>query len=214
MSDDEILNENEDQPTHALIEKIKDGALDPRTLGKDTRQQCVELFIFEGYGISAIAQILKRSDKTIKRDLEEIRERNALNPDPDFARRQIGEMVMSARINRAHLMRLARSKAGKISEKAQAEYYAHRISVELVEKLQSLGYLPSQPHAIVGELYHHIDDRILDSISTQVVEMEGMISQSGEVPALVHEELKKAKELTQKMITAKDAKNKEVSNEA
>lgn len=214
MLDNETQQENEDQPTHSLIEKIKDGSLDPRTLGKDMRQQCVELFQFEGYGIPAIAQILKRSDKTIKRDLAEICERNQLKPDLDFVWRQVGEMVMYARINRAHLMRLARSKTGKTSERAQAEYYAHRVSLELIERLQSLGYLPSQAQAIVGDFYHYVDDGVIDSISAQAAEMEEMIAQAGEVPALVHEELNKVKELTKKMNAAKTTKPTEDKNEA
>lgn len=213
MPDDKTPNKKEDQPTHALIEKIKDGSLDPSTLGKEMRQQCVELFQIEGYGIPAIAQILKRSDKTIKRDLADICERNKLNPDPDFVLRQVGEMVMYARIHRAHLMRLARAKTGKTSEKAQAEYYAHRVNLELMERLQSLGYLPSQAQEIIGDFYHHVDEKVVDTISAQVVEMEEMIAQSGEVPAIVHEEIKKAKAMTQKMISAKAEKEKEDKDE-
>jgi len=214
MPSDKTLNKKEEQPTHTLIEKIKDGSIDPGTLGKEMRQQCVELFLLEGYGIPAIAQILRRSDKTIKRDIIDIHERNRIKPDPDFVSKQVGEMVMYARIHRAHLMRLARAKTGKTSEKAQAEYYAHRVNLEVMERLQSIGYLPSQAQAIVGDFYHHVDDKVIDSISAQVVEMEEVLAQAGEVPALVQEEMKKAKALTQKMAAAKAEKPKEEKDEA
>lgn len=201
MSDDKTMNKNKDQPTHALIEKIKDGNLDPSTLDKDMRQQCVELFQLEGYGISAIAQILKRSDKTIKRDLADICERNKLRPDPELIFRQVGEMVIYARINRAHLMRLARVKTGKTSEKAQAEYYAHRVNMEVIERLQSLGYLPSQAQVIIGDFSHHVSidgEKSFEELRCEIIEVEKVYKECGEFPEEKASELNMLKEKIEK----------------
>jgi hypothetical protein len=45
-----------------------------------------------------------------------------------------------------------------VQEKAQAEYYAWKVESEMMERLQTLGYLPSAPQKIVGDIYHHNDD--------------------------------------------------------
>lgn len=153
---------NEDQPLLSLIQEIKSGTMDPKVLPVELRQQIVETLMFEGYAVSQIAQLLNRSEKTIQRDLNQIRSKNALKPSVDLAKQMIGELVIKARTHNAHLMRLARSKGGNISEKAQAEYAAWRVSKELVEKLQTLGYLPLRPQEIVGDLFHHFDDQGLD----------------------------------------------------
>lgn len=129
---------------HTLLARIKDGSLDPAALPKDARQAAVEMLLGEGHAVPAIAQLLQRSDRTIKRDIQEIVERNALSPDPDLARQIVGEMVWRARLHHAHLVRLARAKEATPSEKAQSEFMAWRVQKELVERLQSLGYLPSR----------------------------------------------------------------------
>ncbi len=83
-------SENPEVPILTMIQQIKDGQLDPKTLNKELRQQCVEILLGEAYSAPSIAQILKRSDKTIRRDIDEIRERNALEPDVNFLKRIAG----------------------------------------------------------------------------------------------------------------------------
>ena len=157
MQDNNSLQEKDEQPIFSFIQEIKDGTLAPEALTKDLRQRFVEVFLGEGYSVTSIAQILKRSEKTIKRDIEDIRERNAITPDINLAKKIIGELVMYARINRDYLMKLARTKDASVAEKAQSEYCAFKVLVELMTKLQSLGYLPSKPQAIVGDIFHHVD---------------------------------------------------------
>ena len=157
MQDNNSLQEKDEQPIFSFIQEIKDGTLAPEALTKDLRQRCVEVFLGEGYSVTSIAQILKRSEKTIKRDIEDIRERNAITPDINLAKKIIGELVMYARINRDYLMKLARTKDASVAEKAQSEYCVFKVLVELMTKLQSLGYLPSKPQAIVGDIFHHVD---------------------------------------------------------
>ena len=147
---------NQDQPLLSLIQEIKSGSTDPKVLPVELRQQIVETLMIEGYVVSQIAQLLNRSEKTIQRDLSQVRSKNSLKPSVDLAKQMIGELVVKARTHNAYLMRLARSKGGSISDKAQAEYSAWRVSKELVEKLQTLGYLPLRPQEIVGDLFHHL----------------------------------------------------------
>lgn len=173
MSNNELV-QGDEQPILSLIQKIKDGATDPTTLTKELRQSCVEVFLGEGYSISQMAQLLKRSEKTIKRDVEEIRERNSLEPDTDLVKKIAGELIWYAHVHRNHLMRLARGKEGSVAEKAQAEYYAYLIAADLTTKLQSLGYLPSAPQAVIGEIFYRNSDEAQEllALDKQLVEMK------------------------------------------
>lgn len=176
MSGNNSLQEKDEQPTYALIQQIKDGTVAPETLTKDLRQRCVEVLLGEGYTVASMAQILKRSEKTIKRDIENIREQNAITPNLNLAKKIIGEMVMYGRIHRDRLMKLARTKEASVAEKSNAEYLAFKVFVELVAKLQSLGHLSTKPQAIVGEVFHHVDGQVnnLDDLSRQIIEIEKM----------------------------------------
>lgn len=158
MTDNKSIPEKNEIPILSLIQQVKDKTIDPKTLDKELRQACVEAFLVEGYSLSSMAQILNRSEKTIHRDIDDIRERNALTPNADLAKKLIGELLVYSRSHRDHLMRLARSKEGSISERAQAEYYAARVWLDLTGRFQSLGYLPSSPQAFVGNIFCHTDD--------------------------------------------------------
>lgn len=168
----------EDESVLSLIQGIKDGRVDPSTVGKDIRIKCVEVMWLEGYKTSEMAQILKCSDKTIKRDLNEIREINAISPDVNLAKIIIGEYLLKARNSHSYLSRLARSKEGSINEKAQAEYYAHIVLSDSVSKLQSLGYLPNAAKAVVGDIFHHYDNNndveSLNTINKDLLELEAL----------------------------------------
>lgn len=177
------LEKEEEVPILSLIQKIKDESLDPKTLPKELRQQCVEVLWAEGYGESSMAQILQRSEKTIKRDLQEIRERNALAPNLELAKQIIGEMVQRAHMHQGYLVRLARSKDATVSEKSQSEYLAWRVQKELVEKMQFLGYLPSRPREITGDIYHHMslqeEERSFNEVRAMLNEIEGVARETG-----------------------------------
>lgn len=148
-------NSPEEQPVFELIQQIKDGVLNPETIPKDLRQRCVEVLLGEGCTVASMAQILKKNEKTIRRDLEDVRERNAIAPDINLAKKIVGEMIMYVRIHRDHLMKLSRTKESSVAERSQAEFYAFKVEIELITRLQTLGYLPTQPQAVVGDIYHH-----------------------------------------------------------
>lgn len=168
--------ENDDYPIFGLLKRIKDGTLEARTLSKELRQRCVEILLAEGSSVALMAQALKRNERTIRRDIEDIRERNAISPDVDLAKKLIGELVMYARINRDYLMKIARTRDASVSEKAQSEYYAFKVLTGLMDKLQSLGYLPKKPQAIVGDIFHHGDeeDVSFEELTRQIIEIEKM----------------------------------------
>jgi len=193
----ETLNQNPDeQPILTLIQRIKDELFDPKLLTKEQRLQCVEVFKNEGLTEVSIAQILKVSTKTISRDLLIIRDRKGFTPNVPFAKEMAGEIVHMMRVHRDYLMRLARSKDASVSEKVQAEYSAWLVLNQCVDRLQSIGYLPSQPKQIIGDLYHHMADdseKSFEEIKKMVVEIEAVGTETGEKSPEIEEELKSLK---------------------
>jgi hypothetical protein len=208
-------NKEKEQPILTLIQQIKDGSLDPGTIGKDLRQQCVEVFLGEGYTVASMAQVFDACEKTIRRDIDDIRERNAITPDISLAKKTIGEMVTYARIHRDYLMRLARAKDASVSEKSQAEYLAARVGLELIGKMQTLGYLPTKPQAIVGDIFHHVDGKIsdLDELTKEIIDIENMADGNGKIDDGIKKDLFQMKTVLDKIRSSEETKIEEASNE-
>jgi len=172
-----------DSPILSLLQEIQSGKIDPRDIDKDVRTQVVEVLLLEGTSIPQIAQILKVSDKTIRRDIAEVKKRNALIPSVDLAKKLVGDLAMKAETHRSHLMRLARTQGASVSEKSLSEYYAWKVSKELVEKLQFLGYLPLVPHKIAADVYHHEEEDVqtLGELKDDLTVLEGMAEKEGKL---------------------------------
>lgn len=191
------LPNNESAPILSLIQDIKDGRRDPKTLDKELRQQCVEVLLGEGYSKSQMAKILDRSEKTIKRDIDEIQLNNSLVPSEELLRKTVGELRMYKAIHRDHLMRLARVKGSSVSEKAQAEYMAFKILTEYIGKLQNLGYLPTQPQAIVGNMSVTVDDGSKKSYQELTMDLDAIektYKSIKDIPADVQQQINSIKE--------------------
>ena len=127
MEDNKVPNQ--DETVFKTIQDINSGVCDPLLLDKSMRQLCIEVLIGEGYTYLQLAQLLKRSEKTISRDMQEIRQKNAIEPSVEFAKETVGELIIKARIHASYLMRLARDKDSPVANKAGAEFLADRKSV-------------------------------------------------------------------------------------
>lgn len=185
--------QDEDKNAVQLLQEIHAGITNPKTLDKRSRQECVELLITEGYTHAQISQVLDCSQKTVSRDMKEIRRRNQLVPDIDFAKQFVGEMFRRGMNHHSSLVRIARSKNISSGEKIQAEYIAWKIFKELSEKLQSLGYLPLRSTEIVGDIFHHRDEEVTPD---QMRKMIATIEESGKEAGILNKEMKsKIKEL-------------------
>lgn len=137
----EYAKNPDDFPVYETLQRIKDNLLDPKLLSKATRQMCVEVLILEGYQPFAIASLMKKSDRTIRRDVEEVRQKNALKASPELTQMLIGELIANARNHYARLKQIAREGGASTREKIQAEFMAWRIYDDLVDKLRSVGFL-------------------------------------------------------------------------
>ena len=227
MQNDDRSQEKSERPILDLIQKIKDELFEPRLLSPEVRQQCIEVLIGEGMNKYSIAQILKRSENTIYRDMSEIRQRNAIVPSIELAKQIAGELLTNARIHHAYLMRLARNKESSASDKINAELSAWHVLDGLVERMQSLGYLPVQRQAMIGDVYHHmVDDseKSFEEIKGMITEIESISNEKGGMPKEIEEEIGKLKtkvskaellcQVTKVSDKCKDIKpNEEVQNE-
>lgn len=166
----------------ALIQQIKDRKLSPDTLSADDRRRCVEVLRGEGYSAPEIAQILKKNERTIYRDLDTIRSANALTLDPQFVEKMAGETIRQAEISMTRLRRIAREAGASAMERLMAEGSAWKVHKELVELFQSLGYLPQAPKGIVADIYQHgTADPIAtyDELTAQIKRLELIDAQTG-----------------------------------
>lgn len=140
-----------------LIMLIKQGATDPKILSAHDRQACVVHLTAEGLSVPEIAQFLKRNDRTITRDRKAIQEAAALNHDPSLAGRLAGQLVTEAALCIDRIRRVSRDRDTPPAVKVDAEKNCFHILSELVQRLQTLGYLPTATQQLalthsVGEL--------------------------------------------------------------
>jgi transposase len=217
-----------EQPAIAIIQQLKDGLLSPKTLVKDQRQRCVEALVLEGYAYSHMAQVFHCSEKTIQRDLVELRARNAAAPpSPELAKQLIGDYLSKTEAHHAHLMRLARTKEASVAERAQAEALAAKVLTDRFDRLQSLGYLPQRPQQVMGDFIHRVEgeggaeltlegtEQILTEIET-VGQETGLEPQVAEQVTVLRQRLEQAKihQEAQRLLTEqqKAAESPEASN--
>lgn len=214
-------DKSNEEPVLALLQQIKDGRIAPGAIDKEARQQCVELLDAEGYTYSQMAQVLKCSEKTIARDMKDIRRRNELSPNVEFAKQFIGEMFNKAMNHHAYLMRLGRMKDASISEKMQSEFAAWKVLKELIEKLQSLGYLPQKQQELIADFSHHVsvdDEKSFKELGLQIAEIEKVSSEFGELAPEMKRELKELKhrlekaEIESKVIDISDKQKQEAKD--
>jgi len=193
--------DNNERPILSVIQDIKAGVIDPKGLDKEIRKQCVETMMLEGYSVPQIAQVLDRSEKTIKRDIALIREQNSLNPSIDLAKRLIGDLLLKAETHRTFLMRLARNRDSSVGEKAQAEYLAWKTHEEVTKLLQTMGYLPLKPKEVVADFVHHFEgseEKSFQDLKEQIVEIEKISGEHGGLSEETNMQLKKLQERIEK----------------
>jgi len=199
-----------DRPILTLIQHLKDGAVVPSALTREQRQGCVAVLRLEGYTHAQMAQVLTVSEKTIQRDLADIRARNAASPpSQEHARQIIGEFLVKMEAHHTHLMRLARDKNASVAERVQAEFFAARVLNDLLLRLQSLGYLPERPQHVIGDFVHRLTEDggaepTLEATEQIIQEIELVGQETGFDPTMT-EELKALRQRVEQAKLQQDA---------
>ena len=157
----------------SLIRAIREGAISPTGLNPEDRGRCVEHLSAEGYSVVEISEILKVSERTIARDRAAIRQHNALKRDPKLTAEMVGYLVQQAEQAVGRIRRVTRDARTSAAVKIDGERACWLTSKELVERLQSLGYLPTAPTEIRGELTHHVQHLPgFDQLQQEVARLE------------------------------------------
>jgi transposase len=147
----------QDEPLLKIIQSLRDGLISGKLLDKEVRQDVVDFLRLEGTSVAEIAQVLGLSDKTIKRDIKDAKEKNALKFKSAFVTEMVGELVRKGAQHWQSLKSFARNQSATINEKILAEKAAWDVELGLCHELRELGYLPSAPKAIVGQFSHQVN---------------------------------------------------------
>lgn len=166
-------------PIIQILNQIRNNEIDAADLDPEVRLEGVDyLWMTEGQPTAIIANILKVDERTIRRDKNDIRKRNAKKLSTEDSLEIIGELLEKATSTHEHLMRLARSKEGSLQEKAQAGFYVHKAIEAQIKLLQSLGYAPSKPMQIETAVHHHqVEEASPEQLKQELDELEKIANQ-------------------------------------
>lgn len=158
-----------------ILKGIKAGTLDPALLLPNERRPLVSILMAEGQSSAEIAHLLKTSDRTIERDKKAIRENNAISQDPELANVMAGRLVDEAQICIQRIRKFERDGNCLPAAKIEGEKACFQITKELIETLQSIGYLPTVSKKLEADFIHHMDNTLsLDEIKSEVKRLEGI----------------------------------------
>lgn len=174
MPNEERPNNIEEIPALQIISQIREGTLDPKKISSEMRQDCVEhLWIVEGQPTAVIANLLKVSDKTIRRDKDDIRERNSKKLTPEDREKLLEELLAKATASHENLHRLSRSKEGSIQEKGQTDYYAGKLILEQIAIGQTLGIFPKKSIQLEADIHYKKEEETTpDKLKEELARLE------------------------------------------
>ncbi|MCK4783253.1 MAG: hypothetical protein KAV87_05845 [Desulfobacteraceae bacterium] len=138
-----------------LLKKVQVKAIDPKSICKADRQLMVGHLMAEGYSTADMAEIFLVTDRTIERDKNAIREANALKSDPELAEIMAGRLVFEADLAIQGIRKAARDKKAFPAVRIDAHHRCYQILDGLVQRLQSLGYLPTATQKVAADVTHH-----------------------------------------------------------
>jgi DNA-binding CsgD family transcriptional regulator len=152
-----------------ILQGIKTGTTNPALLSPKQRRRLVILLLGEGHSTAEIAHLLKVSDRTIERDKDKIRKKNAIVKDPKLVGQMAGRLLFEAETAIQKIRKYERDKQTSPATRIDAEHKCFQIVNELAERLQSMGYLPTAAKKLEADLTHHTGDTLsLDEIESEV----------------------------------------------
>ncbi len=168
----------------SLIRALQSGQV--AGLSPEDRRRVVEHLWGDGYSVPETAEIVKASERTILRDRVAIKAANAIRPDESFISETVGALVRQADLVVGRLRRIARDKQTAAAVKVDAEVGCWTITRDLIQSLQSLGYLPTAPRQFQGELTHRTEDvPSYDELQAELDRVERIVAGDVEVLARV-----------------------------
>jgi hypothetical protein len=157
-------NENEER-TFTLLEKIKKREIDPKSLSPEQRRNLVLILMDQGLSTAQIAQTLKVVDRTIERDKKAIFENNSLTHDPKLTEQMAGQLRHDTETTTQQIISVARLDETPAVVKVDAYHRCFQIRCQLIDKLQSMGFISMASQKIAADITHVFD---LEQIQSEV----------------------------------------------
>ena len=175
-------NESQKQITGspiALARDLQKGILSAKNISKDDRQMIVEYLSSEGCSAGQIADICKVNQRTIYRDRDHIRKKNAVSKDPEFTAKQVGQLMHRANQAVENLIRVSKDSACPHGTKVHAISQTWNIVKELNQMLQSIGYLPNTGLQINANIDHtYSEPPTFEQLECEVKTLELLLQQT------------------------------------
>jgi len=176
---DQPQGQHEAGPTLSVLDHIaalKSGSVSRDALGTETILDIVEYLRSEGVGTSETAKLFRVDARTIRRDLQAVRERNAQKTNPGLVEEVAGELVVEARQCVLRIRRVTGDKDAPHAVRIDGERAVFTILDELAARLQSLGYLPTVTHRVQADLTHHLGSAPgLDGLQEEIDRLRGLV---------------------------------------
>ncbi len=141
----------------ARLKQIQAGQLDPTTLDKDQRYAVVVVLAQDGYSTAQIASILQVSERTIERDRRAWREDIALAADPKLVGQMVGRLYSEAELSVQRIRSSTRDKDTPAGVRVDGEHRCYQIWSDLLQRMQSVGHLPTAAQRLQSEHVLHVD---------------------------------------------------------
>ncbi len=126
-----------------LIQRIREGFIDPTMIPASVRRRCVYFLTMEMYPRTAIMSIFRCPDRMIRRDMEYIR-RNMIIPLSDTEKQDmLKDYLFKHLILYTHISKQLQAKDVTPVDKAKIGFLLHAVLDKHIERLQSLGILPN-----------------------------------------------------------------------
>ena len=205
---------NESEPRSLqLLQQIRDGAISPKSLKAEQRLPLVSLLINEGQSTPEIAQILDVSDRTIERDRKTLREKAALESSHALLGETAGQLASQVELSVQRILQIARDKTVPASVRVEAYRSCVEIRCRSIERLQSLGLLPTAATRFEAKL-HQAGDQIpdLDTIRKEIERLQQEDGDNPDIKQLV-QDVEKAKLASRIEEISKNAEAKGQSHE-
>ena len=154
--------------TLTLLQDIRNGSIDPRSLRPVVRRTLVSFLMAEGQSTAEIGHLLKASDRIIQLDKKALWGENTITKDPALVGKMVGRLVTEANLCIERIRKSARGKDTPASVKVDAEHRCFQIFEKTIERLQSLGILPTAAQKIEADLIH----RAASSLTLEEIQLE------------------------------------------
>ena len=129
-----------DMPMPQVIKQLHSGQRDAETLPTDVRQRCVGHLTLEGFTTIEIAQLMRISERTVRRDRAAVRQDDALAPDAHLGDELLGEFQKMCMGAVQRLVRLAQETQNPAYARLWAEEAIVRIYQRLIDTVHRLHY--------------------------------------------------------------------------